>query len=151
MEPINLRELFGNRYKIGLDPAAKDEAGGKNDPWHYLIPCRFGHIYPYSGKLLAYYCMGPGIRAKINRNHPEIEILNWSDDGEATFLFPIEKFNLISGYAKPKRKRKLSPNHRESLTRAGTEALRSYRKANSKVRKTAPESTQMKNQSSGMG
>lgn len=147
MEPLNLKELFGKRYKIGLDPAAKDEAGGRNDPWYYQILCRFGHIYPYSDKLLAYFCVGSGIRAKIKKEHPEIDILNWSDDGEATFLFPLDQFEIMAEYARPRRRRRLSKNHREKLTKAGTDALRLYRNPNCGIEKTAPESTQMKNQS----
>ena len=46
----------------------------------------------------------------------------------------------------PKRIIHISPkNHREKLTKAGTEALKLYRNPNCGVEKTAPRSTQMRN------
>ena len=46
---INLRERFGQQYRIGFDEAAE----GKNDPWMMTIPCRWGIIYRHGAEMLA--------------------------------------------------------------------------------------------------
>ena len=141
MDPINLKELYGKHYKIGLDPAAKHEKGGSGDPWYFMILCRRGNIYPYSDKLLGFYCTKGKTRNRLHDEHPEIQVHNWADDGEAIFLFPVELFNLIAKYAQPRTKRILSAEHRKKLTEAGTKALRKYKNINSKLDLGLREST----------
>lgn len=141
MNPINLKELYGDKYKIDFDPSAKtiDE---KNDPFNYLISCEHGNIYHYSDRMLGYNCNGTIVRNKLHRDHKEIEVINWSDDGEAIFLFKPEEFDLIKSYAKPKRKRKLSRFHKECLIKAGSDALEKYKKSNSESSNSDQDSTQ---------
>lgn len=127
MESINLKELYGDKYKIGHDPAAELEPNGRKDPWLFIIPCRYGHIYPYSDKLLAVWAEGRIIRQRIRRRFPKLENPNWGDDGEAIFLFPVVMFDGIAEIVKPKRKRQLSREHREKLVSAGTKALRRHK------------------------
>ncbi len=117
--PIDLRALCGHCYKIALDEAAGHESGGKNDPWYYLIPCERGHISPFSDKHLAYYCCGTKIRARLRRDHPELEVRQWSDDGEAVFLFTPDALEIVAEYAKPKKRRRLSPEQREQFVAVG--------------------------------
>ena len=119
MLPINLKDLFGDRYRVGLDESARHEPGAKVDPWHYVIPCRHGGISPFSAELLAFHCTAPGIRAKLHLGHREIEVRNWSDDGEAVFLFRPDQFDLVADYAKPKRKRRISEKERDRLAKIG--------------------------------
>ena len=59
MNPINLRETFGNNWWIVLDEAAD---GLWLDPWNYQIACKHGHIYPVGDGLLG---------AATNRNGDE--------------------------------------------------------------------------------
>jgi hypothetical protein len=49
MTPPNLKELFGNSYRIAHDPAAVTSAE-KNDSWLMQIPCREHGIaiYPHA-------------------------------------------------------------------------------------------------------
>lgn len=132
MQPINLKELFGNKYRIEHDPAAAYEQGGKRDPWLFIIPCKYGHIYPHSDKLLAVWIDGSNIRKRFMDAFPDLECVNWSDTGEAIFLFPPGIFEGIAKILKPKKRpgvRKLSPEHREKLTTAGTDALKKHKKS----------------------
>ena len=46
---INLRERFGQQYRLGLDEAA----AVSKCPWTVTIPCRWGTIYPHGGEMLA--------------------------------------------------------------------------------------------------
>ena len=43
MNPINLKAEFGRKWQIGLDEAAN---GRSDDPWNYVVRCRYGHLYP---------------------------------------------------------------------------------------------------------
>ena len=43
MNPINLKTEFGDKWQIGLDEAAN---GRSDDPWNYVVRCRYGHLYP---------------------------------------------------------------------------------------------------------
>lgn len=123
MLPVDLKKLFGDRHRVGLDESARYEPGGKKDLWYFLLLCRHGSIYPFSSELLAFHCMARGIRTLLHRDHLEIEVRNWSDDGEAIFLFRPDKFDLVAEYAKPKRKRRLSVKQRQTQV----ERLRDYR------------------------
>lgn len=127
MNPINLKELYGLKYKILYDESSNFIRSLKKDPWYFNIPCRYGIIYPYSDIKLAYLCTGKKIFTALHKKHAEIEVVNFSDFGEAIFLFKIEQFNIIAEYAKPCNKRTLSKDHKQSLCRAGTEALKKYR------------------------
>lgn len=119
MKPINLKELFGDRFKIIIDEAAEGEPGGKTDPWYLVIPCRNGSISPYSDELLAFHCTARGIRTRLHKDHLEIEVRNWSDDGEAIFLFNPDQFDLVANYAKPRRRRQISEKERSRLAKMG--------------------------------
>lgn len=119
MLPVNLKKLFGDRYRVGLDESARHEPAAKADPWHYLIPCRYGNISPFSDKLLVFHCTALGIRTRLRRDHPEIEVQNWSDDGEAIFLFRSDQFDLVAEYARPRRKRRISEKERSRLATMG--------------------------------
>ncbi len=119
MLPVNLKKLFSDRYRITLDESARHEPGAKNDPWHFVIPCRRGTISPFSAELLAFHCTARGIRDRLHRDHPEIEVQNWSDDGEAVFLFHLDQFDLVAEYAKPRRKKRISEKERLRLAKIG--------------------------------
>ena len=119
MIPINLKELYGRRYHITLDESALHEKKGKDDPWYFQIECHRGHIYPYSDKLLAYYCTGPKIRTRLSTEHPEYECIQWSDDYEAVFLFPVEEIKTVCKYAKPKKRRDITTDQQKKMSKHG--------------------------------
>ena len=119
IKPIDLRQLYGEYFRIQLDEAAECESGGRNNPWYYQIPCKFGHIYPVSEKLLGFWCESGTIRRRLHREHPEINVTNWSDDGEAIFLFAPDQMDIIAEYAQPKKKRRLSDEHKKKLAKSG--------------------------------
>jgi len=141
IKQLNLKELFEKRFKIAIDESAFQLGESKDNPWYFQVPCKYGHIYPYSDKVLGFYCESGNIRKRLNREHPGIEIINWSDDGEAVFLFTPDQFDLIAKYAKPKRKKRLSQDHRRKLTSAGTDALKRHRKSIQNGTKTGQIST----------
>ena len=81
---INLRERFGQRYRIGFDEAA----GNRDDSWMMIIPGRFGTIYPYGRESLAVEVDGHPRIAKQVGAIPGI-VLHQDGDDEKTFVFPL--------------------------------------------------------------
>jgi hypothetical protein len=78
---ISLRELYGDRYKIGSDLIAVTPSERK-DPWMVTIPCRGGAvIYPYGGELLALELDYRTLLAKRVAAIPGVR-LHQSGDGE---------------------------------------------------------------------
>ncbi len=119
MLPVDLKDLFGDRYRVALDESARHESGAKKDLWYFMLLCRYGSIYPFSARLLAFHCTARGIRTRLHRDHPEIEVRNLSDDGEAIFLFRPDQIELVAEYAKPRRKRRISEKERDRLAEIG--------------------------------
>ena len=78
-KPLNLKELFGDRYKIAIDESAFCENESKRNPWYFQIPCKYGHIYPISDKYLGFWCNSGGIKARMVREVNDIELVQ---DGE---------------------------------------------------------------------
>ncbi len=105
---IDLKKRFP-QYRITLDEACED----RKDSWMYQIPCRFGTIYPHGGDMLA---VEVNYRRKVV---PQLRALglteHQSGDGEYTFLFNPEQFKAVADLVGAKRKRKLSPEHRQKI------------------------------------
>lgn len=129
MKPINVKALYGDKFKIGLDDAMDAHTP---DPWYYQILCQYGHIYPISDKRLGFFCESGNIKERLKREHPEIDIPQ-DGDGEGVFAFMLDQFEIVAKYAKPLKKRKLSPEQKEKCVNN----LRAYRfKPNPKAVKT---------------
>lgn len=109
MKPINLKEMLGKRYRITWDEAKEPKT--KADPWLMQIPCRYGMIYPYGGKLLAVECdYHPGLGRRLRDLGL---VLSQGGDQEKTFLFPMERFEEVAAIVKPKKKRQLTEEQRK--------------------------------------
>jgi hypothetical protein len=121
MNPINLKELAGNTYKLSHDPAAKQEPGGRKDPWLCIIPCRKGHIYPHSDKLLALWWEST---TRLDLRCPALELYQDGDD-EKTYLFRPEDFDRVAKMVGAK-KRKQGRNLSESERQKAIERLRPH-------------------------
>jgi len=121
MNCIDLKDLFSKKYRIGHGPAAKHEPGGMSDPWYFTIRCQFGEIYPYGGEKLAFHCTGAIVRQKIKQAFPDMEISNWTDDGEACFIFHVDQLLKVLKFAKPRRRRQVSESEKERLAKIGCE------------------------------
>jgi|WetSurMetagenome_2_1015567.scaffolds.fasta_scaffold1030569_1 hypothetical protein len=121
VNPIDIKIMAACHFKLSQDEAASIEPGGRKDPWYQVIPCKYGQIYPYSETLLAVHSKGPGIRRKL-QDIKGLTIHNWSDDGEAIFLFAPVLFDQVAEIVKPKRKRQLDPAQRQ----VAVERLREY-------------------------
>ena len=111
---INLRERFGQQFRIGFDVAAEDTL----DPWSMTIPSRRGTMYPYGGEMLAVELNGRPKTAKKVAAIPGI-LIHQDGDDEKTFLFPVGLFDQIAALVEPKRIRRLGEEHKAKLLKAG--------------------------------
>ena len=108
MKPVNLKEQFGDAYRIEHDPAALCEPGGRKNPWYFTIPCRNGHIYPHSDTLLALWWES---RVHLDKQCPALALYQDGDD-EKVYLFAPEDFDEVAKVVHPKRRRRLTPSQR---------------------------------------
>lgn len=114
---INLRERFGERYRVTLEPPAKTW----HDPWYHLIVCQHGHIYPHGGDLLGFASARRGPVANRVAALPYAQVTQDADDG-MNITFPVEHFDEVAAIVKPRLRRRLSEQQRAACT----ERLRQY-------------------------
>jgi hypothetical protein len=113
--------LFGDRFKIGRDPAHAAEHGERGraiDPWLLVIICRSGHIYVHSRDRLGVATNNRGATARALVSLPGVEVLQDGDDG-LNAAFPLEAFDQVAAILNPRRRRRLSPEHRQRLVAMG--------------------------------
>ena len=133
-KPIDLKEVYGDKFKITIDESASHDGESKKDPWNFQIPCKFGHIYPISNKLLGFFCESSKIATKIKRNLSKITIAQ-EGDFEAVFAFTPIQFDSIAQYAQPRKRRRYSDEYRKELTER---LSRARKQAQKHVRESAP-------------
>ena len=115
-KPIDLREEFGHRWRIGLDGAA---AGRWKDAWYFQILCRHGHIAPWGGDLLAASTHGAGAVANRLMKLAGVDIVHDGDDG-ATVVFPRPLMRAVTAVMKPRTVRRTTPAQAAALARGRT-------------------------------
>ncbi len=109
--PPNLRALFGDRYRVTLEPAATCRAK-KADRWLMQIPCRGKGVtvYPHGDGLLAVEC---DHRRFLAKKLVALGLrLHQDGDEEKTFVFPVEIFDKVARIVKPLRRRVLTDEQR---------------------------------------
>lgn len=127
---IDLKATFGKRFKIEVDECAGMTPGRNNDPWNWIIPGPFGHIYPHGGTRLGAATNGRGGRARALVALLCVQIEQEGSDGY-NLTFDVADFEQVAQVLKLRKRRYLSIEHRQRLREAGQEALRSWRKSNS--------------------
>jgi hypothetical protein len=122
---IDLKERFGRKYRVAYEASYEAERGRcarGHEPWLLIIPCRFGHIYPQGGELLAASTNHRGPIAHRLASLPCVRMLQDGDDGINVAL-NVEDFAKVARVMKPRRRRMLSSEKRVEQT----ERLRLYR------------------------
>ena len=113
----HLKALYGDRYRVGLDPAAD----GWRDPWMMTIPTRTGEVYPHSP---AYAAVEVKARCySIIRPFRERFAVHQDGSDVVAFLVPWAELDDVLPLLKPYRQRRLSAAERERLITA-TKATR---------------------------
>ena len=121
MKCVNLKERFGKRFKVGYEESYYVEHGDQawvDDPWLQMILCRYGHVFPHGGNMLAASTDKAGRTARKLKALPGVIVHQDGDDG-VTVLFPMERFDEVAAIMLPKRRRRLSEAAKVRLVEAG--------------------------------
>ena len=118
--PINLRRRFGRRFRVRYEPAYEAEYGRGarvEDPRLMIIPCKYGHFYPFGGDTLAASVDGHPNVAGVLRRLPCCRVHQDGDFGELTVVFDVSHFPKIAKIMRPRRRRrlKLSREQRQEI------------------------------------
>ena len=138
MECVNLKDRYGDWYRIEFDPAynSRNVPGDKLDPWYMLIPCRRGTIYPHGDDLLAVDVDYRPITAKRVAALDGVT-LHQDGDWEKTFLFHVDLFDEVAKLVKPRRRRRLTEQQRrDGVARLRKHQFRSRRSGHPQRRET---------------
>jgi len=128
MECINLRERFGDRYKVIFEEsyyAERPEFRAAEAPWLMIIPCEHGHFFPWDLEHLAFASDKNGSVANKLR---KLDFATTHQDGDegVNIFFPAERFEDVARIVKPRPKR---PPMSEERRRQCAERLRKYQPA----------------------
>lgn len=121
-ECINLAKRFGDRYRIRREESYRADHGDgarANDLWMNIIPCRYGHIFPHGGNLLAASVDGHPNVAGVLRRMKCCRVHQDGDFGELTVLFDVADFAKVARIMRPRRRRQPSALELERLRAMG--------------------------------
>ena len=128
MTCINLRDMFGDRFKVTYDKAYHAEHGERGrtiDTWLMVVPCRYGHIFPYGGAQLAAFTGGKKTMNRLAKLDC-CRVLQHGD-GEMVVTLDVKDAETVFGILKPRRRRRLGDDHKKKLVAAGKVALQRHR------------------------
>ena len=116
MKCINLKQRFGDRYKVAYEQShyADHGAGTRtDDPWLQIIPCLHGHICPWGGDLLSACTDRRGPVAKHLAELPFTTLVQDGADG-VNVTFNVAHFDEVAKIMKPRRRCRLSESQRQA-------------------------------------
>jgi len=109
---LNMRELFGDVYKITYDPAAGPKSPLRKDPEYLVIPAKYGYFYPVDDSLVAFFCTSKRVAKRVLEDlggqvQPYVGVTEDGDiGGEFLFLFEVVTFETVAKIAGAYNKRK---------------------------------------------
>ena len=119
MNCVNLKKMFGKRYRVRYEESYRAEHGENarvEDPWLMVIPCRNGHISPWGGFGLVASTNHPGPVANALKQLPFTSVIREGEDG-CDVLFDIRYVDAVLQIMKPRKRRRLSPEERAKRTK----------------------------------
>ena len=119
---INLKERFGGRFRVAYEEsyfAERGDGARADDPWLMIVPCRYGHIFPHGGNLLAASVDGHPNVVSALRKLPCCHVHQDGDFGELTVVFDVRDFAKVAKILRPRRRRQVSAVERDRLRGMG--------------------------------
>jgi len=105
MKCINLKTKFGSKHRITYeDPIFK----GNRDPWHLILLCQHGHIYPFGGNYLGASTDKSGPIARQLRDMECCTTVQVGSDG-TNVSFHVDDFAQVAALMRPRRRRQGRP------------------------------------------
>lgn len=111
---IGFSEKDKETYYVRLEEGAQ-----RSDPFGFIIPGRYGGIYVHGDGLFGVSTNSISRISKAIRRLPFIRVVQDGDDG-INAVFPAEHLKTVAGMVKARRRRKLTPEHRELLKISGS-------------------------------
>ena len=119
MKCIDLKERFGRRHRVRYEESYRAERGrGRTrDPWLMVLACRYGHILPWGGNLLAASVDGhPNIAGRL-RTLSCCTVVQDGDFGELTATFDVADFQTVARVMRPRCRRQLSDQQKAEMVK----------------------------------
>ena len=110
---IDLKEQFGDRFKITLDESATVDTDREAKLWFQRIPCNRGFISVHGPDTLAGFTNRSKIVAKLV-SIPGVRV-HQQGDAEARVLFGPEILEAVADVLQARRRRRVSEATRERL------------------------------------
>ena len=117
MECVNLKQQFGDRYKVEFEQSYRDERPefrAQEASWLMVIPCQHGEICPWGDDTLAVCSKTAGSVAKRLKALPFVTVAQDGADG-VNVVFSLEHFEEVAAIMKPRRRRQVSEAERQRL------------------------------------
>jgi hypothetical protein len=115
MQCVNLRERFGKRYRVRHEESWHAEGRRVACPELMILLCKYGHVYPWGGRMLAASVDGyPKIAGRLRRLGC-VEVAQDGDFGELTVIFDVADFVKVAKVMRPRRRRQMTPEQRAEL------------------------------------
>ncbi len=141
---LNLRETFGDRYRITYEESYFAERTRRTveDPWLMILPCRNGHIYPHGGDLLG-VSTDPGHvqLAGIVRRLPCCQVVQDGNNGELNATFNVEDFDKVAAIMRPHRRQQWTEERRQQARECLVRNLSEPREAPERIGAESPVGT----------
>lgn len=118
MDCIDLKKMFGDRFRIGIDESYFADTGSSTrsnrDPWLWLVLCKHGEVLPWGGDLLA---VSTGKRGAIAGRLEKLDCTTIVQDGDdgVTFTFPLDCFDHVAEVVQPRRRRQFTTEQRKTM------------------------------------
>lgn len=108
---INLKAAFGDRYRIALE--SSHAPGEQIDPWYYIVPGKYGHVYPFGGEYLCVYTDHRRLKSILKRiEGGEV----WQEgDWELVVKFHVSAWEPYFRAVRCYRKKRISPEQLAKL------------------------------------
>lgn len=117
---ISLKERFADRFRVTYEESYYADHGDgarAEDPWLMQIECHFGTITPYGDNELIASTFRRGPTATKLAALPCVTPWQDGDDG-VSVRFDAKDFKAVAAVMKPRRRRRLTPEHRAKLVAA---------------------------------
>ena len=104
---IQLSERFGKRYRVQYEESYTADRGHgarAEDPHLLIVPCRYGHVFPWKDDWLAASIDGHPNVAGVVRRLSCCRIVQDGDFGELTIVFHVKDFAKVARIMRPRRK-----------------------------------------------
>lgn len=114
---LNLRELFGDKFRITHDESyagERSEFRSAEEPWLQIIPGQLGHVFPWSETRLAAATHRRGPVARRLMAIPGVRVEQDAADGVNVSFLP-DLFGQVADLLRLKRRRQVSEAERARL------------------------------------